>query len=65
MDKSLLLNVKKHPDYEAVIEEVLQKKFDKELMAKALKTAKSESQAEAIYVLLKLKYTLSSTCVES
>jgi len=61
MDKSLLLNVKEHPDYEAVIEEVLQKKFDKELMAKALRSAKSESQAEAIYVLLKLKYTL-STC---
>jgi len=64
MDKSLLLNVKEHPDYEAVIEEVLQKKFDKELMAKALRSAKSESQAEAIYVLLKLKYTL-STCAES
>lgn len=64
MDKSLLLNFKKHPDYEAVIEEVLQKKFDKELMAKALRSAKSESQAEAIYVLLKLKYTL-STCAES
>ncbi len=48
-------NVKKHPDFDAVIEEVINKDYDETLMAKAQILANSEFQAEAIYVILKLK----------
>ncbi len=44
-----------HPSYNEVIEEILQNNFDEDIMNKALLRAKSESQAEALYVILKLK----------
>jgi len=58
MDKSLLLNYRGHQDYERIIDEVIFKKIDEEIMDEALKFSKNESQAEALYVLLKLKATL-------
>lgn len=48
--------VKEHPKFDETIEEIIQQRFDVELMAKALILAKNESQAEALYVLLKLGY---------
>jgi len=58
MDK-ILPQIKKHPDYEATIEDVVNKNIDKELMAEALKYSRIEYRAEALYVLLKLKGSLS------
>ncbi len=58
MDTTVLLNAKEHPEYEEIITEVLNKKFDLKLMDKALSYAKRESQAEAYYVLLKLSQKL-------
>ena len=55
MDKSVLLNYRGHQDYERIIDEVILKKIDEEVMDEALKFSKNESQAEALYVLLKLK----------
>jgi len=44
-----------HPNYDDVIEEVLHNSFDEDLMSVALLKTKTESQAEALYVILKLK----------
>ncbi len=54
MDTLLLTRVKNHPKYEETIEEILQGIFNPSLMELALTYSKSESQAQAIYVLLKL-----------
>jgi hypothetical protein len=54
MDKLLLNGMECHPDYEAAIDEVLKGSFDPDLMAQALSYTKSKSQAEALYVWLKL-----------
>lgn len=54
MDKLVLLELQKHPKYEAVVTEVINNKIDSKLMAEALRLAKSKSQAEALYVKLKL-----------
>jgi len=43
-----------HPDYDETIEEVVQKRFDQSLMDQAMRNAKREEQAEALYVMLKL-----------
>jgi len=55
MDKTLLLSYKRHQDYERVIDELISKSFDEDIMNEAIKSSKNESQAEALYVLLKLK----------
>jgi len=47
-----------HPDYDAVIGEVIQNYYDPVIMAEAVKLAKTPSQAEAIYVVLKLQGSL-------
>lgn len=47
-----------HPDYDAVIDEVIQNDYDPAIMAEAVKLAKTPSQAEAIYVVLKLQSSL-------
>jgi len=49
------LNLQKHPDFDATIEEIINKDYDEVLMAKAINLTSSESQAEAMYVVLKLK----------
>jgi len=58
MDK-ILPQIKKHPDYETTIEDVVNKNIDKNLMSEALKYSKEKNRAEALYVLLKLKGSLS------
>jgi len=58
MDK-ILSQIKKHPDYETTIEDVVNKNIDKNLMSEALKYSKDKNRAEALYVLLKLKGSLS------
>lgn len=45
----------KHPNYNEVIEEVVQNCFDDELMNLASLKTENASQAEALYVILKLK----------
>jgi hypothetical protein len=57
--ENIIIPIKKHPDYEATIEEVVNKNIDQNLMAEALKYSKREDRAEALYVLLKLKGSLS------
>ncbi len=54
MVKSSLFKLQDHPDYNDVIEEVVQKTFDRDLMDIALRKAERESRAEALYVILKL-----------
>jgi len=54
MDKFLADELKNHPDYKQTLDEVIEKRFDKSIMEKAIKKAKKESQVEALYVLLKL-----------
>lgn len=55
MKKTTRINLELHPDYYAVIDEVISNDYDKLIMAEAVKRAKNGSQAEAIYVLLKLQ----------
>jgi uncharacterized membrane-anchored protein YjiN (DUF445 family) len=55
MTKDFVDKLKNHPDYEKTIDEVIENRFDKGIMEKAIKKAKKRSQAEAIYVLLKLR----------
>jgi len=55
MNKVIIRDLKSHPNYDAVIDEVVQEIFDEETMSRALRNAKRESQAEALYVLYKLK----------
>ncbi len=50
-----VLSVKNHPDYEATIEEVVNHDVDEKLMRQAIKYSKREGQAEALYVLYRLK----------
>jgi len=67
MDIPSMDSINKHPDYESTIEELINNNFDKTLMAQAAKVAKMvdrESQAEAIYVFLKLKRSLPQTLDE-
>jgi len=67
MDIPSMDSINKHPDYESTIEELINNHFDKTLMAQAAKVAKMvdrESQAEAIYVFLKLKRSLPQTLDE-
>jgi len=64
MDIPSMDSINKHPDYESTIQELINNSFDKELMAQAAKVAKMadrESQAEAIYVFLKLNRSLPQT----
>jgi len=55
MEKFRPVNLESHPDYDAVIDEVISHDYDQKIMAEAIKRAKTESQAEAIYVVLKLQ----------
>ena len=55
MEKSKRFIVKYHPDYDAVIDEVISLNYDEKIMAEAVKRAKTESQAEALYVMLRLQ----------
>jgi len=55
MEKLKPANLTSHPDYDAVIDEVISHDYDQKIMAEAVKRAKTESQAEAIYVVLKLQ----------
>lgn len=55
MEKSKRFTLKSHPDYYAVIDEVISLNYDQEIMAEAVKRSKTESQAEALYVMLKLQ----------
>lgn len=55
MEKSKRFTLKSHPDYDAVIDEVISLNYDENIIAEAVKRSKTESQAEALYVLLKLK----------
>jgi len=55
MEKLIPVNLASHPDYDAVIDEVISHDYDQKIMAEAVKRAKTESQAEAIYVVLKLQ----------
>ena len=57
MDSDLLHHYSEHPEFNHVIGEVLQKKFDQNIMSEAKKSkfVTCESQAEALYVILKLK----------
>lgn len=55
MEKLTPVNLKSHPDYDAVIDEVISHNYDQKIMAEAIKRAKTKSQAEAIYVVLKLQ----------
>jgi len=55
MDFQKLLRLKKHPDYESTIKDLLHNKVDKEVMQEAIKCSKDGAQAEAIYVKLKLE----------
>jgi len=48
-------NLESHPDYNAVIDEVISHNVDKSVMAEAVRRAKNTSQAEAIYVVMRLK----------
>jgi hypothetical protein len=54
MTKNILSNIKDHPDYNATIEEVVNKDVDAGLMAEAFRRSSRESRAEALYVILKL-----------
>jgi hypothetical protein len=54
MTKNISSDIKKHPDYNATIEEVVNKDVDAGLMAEAFRRSPRESRAEALYVLLKL-----------
>ncbi len=62
VNSDLLFNCSKHPEFNNVIEDVLQKKFDENIMNKAKnsKLVTNESQAEALYVILKLKKSSST-----
>jgi Ni,Fe-hydrogenase I small subunit len=55
MEKSKRFTLKSHPDYDAVIDEVISLNYDEKIMAEAVKRSKTESQAEALYVMLKLQ----------
>jgi len=55
MEKSKSFTLKSHPDYDAVIDEVISHNYDQKIMAEAIKRAKTESQAEALYVMLRLQ----------
>jgi len=55
MKKLIKSNLESHPDYYAVIDEVISHNYDQKIMAEAVKRSNSESQAEARYVVLKLK----------
>jgi hypothetical protein len=55
MEKSKRFTLKYHPDYDAVIDEVISLNYDQKIMAEAIKRAKTESQAEALYVMLRLQ----------
>ena len=54
MTKNISSDIKKHPDYNATIEEVVNKDVDAGLMVEASRRSSRESRAEALYVLLKL-----------
>jgi hypothetical protein len=54
MTKNISSDINKHPDYNATIEEVVNKNIDAGLMAEAFRRSSRESRAEALYVLLKL-----------
>jgi len=55
MVEHAVLSIKNHPDYEATIEEVVNHDVDEKLMREAIRRAKRESHAEALYVLYRLK----------
>jgi len=55
MNKNKTILVKNHPDYEATIDDVVNKQIDQKLMDEALLRTKRESRAEALYVMLKLQ----------
>ncbi|WP_157829170.1 hypothetical protein [Colwellia sp. 75C3] len=55
MTNKIFSDIKNHPDYNATIEEVINKDFDEAVMAEAFRRTARESRAEALYVLLKLK----------
>jgi len=62
MYKPLPKDHKSHCEYDSIITEVIEKKLDEKVMAKALKNAKRESQAEALYVIYRLK-EISCNCI--
>jgi len=55
MEKIRRSNLESHPDYNTVIDEVINHNVDKSVMAEAIKRAKNKSQAEAIYVVMRLQ----------
>jgi len=55
MEKAIKCSLESHPDYYAVIDEVISLDYDQKIMAEAVKRSKTESQAEALYVMLKLQ----------
>jgi len=55
MAKYTLSSIKIHPEYETIIREVVNNNVDEKLMEQALTNSKTESQAEALYVLYRLR----------
>jgi len=55
MDRRSLSELKKHPKYEAIISDVLSNNIDASVMAEAVKLTKNKAQAEAVYVMFKLR----------
>jgi len=55
MDIRFLNKLKEDPDYEKTLEDIIEDRFDKGIMEKAVQKAQRASQVEALYVLLKLR----------